>query len=174
MSDTTTAETPAEPQGSESGEQQPTPGTESNETPTVEDLLAKVEEITGHSRKWEERAKANKEKAEQAEALATEIETLSTKVTEAETARDEAVQRAEAAEATVARLTVAMEFGLTADDAKALASVTDETALRALAERLAAATPRGPRPIPEQGRRSEKPAPTSAKDAFAEVFERLG
>jgi vacuolar-type H+-ATPase subunit I/STV1 len=174
MSDTTTpaAESTNEPQGSATGEQQtPASGTE---TPTVEDLLAKVEEITGHSRKWEDRAKANKEKAEQADALASEIETLTGKITEAETARDEAVKRAEEAEATVARLTVAMEFGLSADDAKALASVSDETALRALAERLAAATPRGPRPIPEQGRRSDKPAPSTAKDAFVDVFEALG
>lgn len=169
MSDTATpAETPAgEPHGSEES------GTV--ETPTVEDLLAKVEEITGHSRKWEDRAKENREKAEQVDAALAEVEAAKASLADAEARIADETKRADDAEAQVARLTVAMEFGLSADDAKALASVADEDALRALAERLSVSTKKAPAPHPAQGRRSpEKPGPTNARDAFADVFDRLG
>lgn len=153
----------------------PAEGTEG--TPTIEDLLAEVETLKGHSRKWEDRAKANLEAKNELDALKRE------KMTDAEKAQadresldariSEAEDRAVTAEAALARYKVATEFGLSAEDAEALSSITDETALRALAERLAGRSSTGSvRPNPAQGKRG-KVAPATPAEAFADAMSDL-
>ena len=171
MSDTpaSTSETPAEkPHGSEEGKPA--------EAPTVEELLAKVEELTGHSRKWEDRAKANKEAADRLAEIERDRMTDAEKAEadRASHAQDlaDAIDRADKAEAALARFTVATEFGLSKEDAEALASVSDPDALRALAERLGGAVKKTPRPIPGQGKGGNAPA-ASTKAAFADALEAL-
>ncbi len=173
MSDTaSTASTDApateqsEPHGSDAGEQ--------NEAPTLESLEAKLAEITAHSRKWEDRAKENKAAADELAALKRERMTDSEKAdadrVDMEKRVSDAEDRAVNAENALARYKVAIEFGLEEKDAEALASVKDEAALRALAERLAPRS--GQTPNPAQGRRTSA-APTSAAEKFAAAFEGL-
>lgn len=167
MSDTATTDSTDAPHGAE-GEQ--------TETPTLEDLLAQVEDLKKNSRKWEDRAKTNKDAADRLAALERE------KMTDAEKAeadRSDLEQRAASAEkerdeavAALARYKVATEFGLDPEDAEALASVSDEDALRRLAERLAGRQT-GPKPTPAQGRGSKKTAPSTPAEAFAEAMSDL-
>jgi len=162
------------PQGTE-GEQ----GTGSeNETPTVETLQAQIEEIKSHSRKWEDRAKANKDAADELAALKraqmSDDERRSADVEALTSERDTERERADAAEAALARLTLAIEFDLSKEDADALATVQgDEATLRALAERLASRSNRPPKPNPAQGNRGGAPTGTSTADKFADFFDGL-
>lgn len=150
-------------------------GEQTAETPTVEDLLAKVEEITAHSRKWEDRAKANKEAADELAALKrermTDDEKAQAAVAEIEQRAKDAEERAEKAEAALARMTVATEFGLSKEDADALAAVSDPEALRLLAERLASRS--SVRPNPAQGNRDGAPQTPrdAAIDALGSLFD---
>lgn len=170
MTDTSTATTETASTDAPHG----TEGEQTTETPTVEDLLAKVEELTGHSRKWEDRAKANKEAADELAALKrermTDDEKAQAAVAEIEQRAKDAEDRAEKAEAALARMTVATEFGLTKEDADALAAVSDPEALRLLAERLASRST-GPRPNPAQGNREG--APQTPKDAAIDALGSL-
>lgn len=149
---------------------------DAEETPTVEDLLQKVADLTTHSRKWEDRAKANKTKAEELDALRAESMTAEEKaqaaLTDAETRATSAEERAATAEAALARYTIATEFGLNKEDAEALSAVSDPDALRALAERLADRAPSGPQPNPAQGR-SRGNAPTTPGQAFSDALSEL-
>lgn len=100
------------------------------------DYKAKYEGAIAESRKWEERSKAN---ADAAKRLA-EIEDASK--TEAERSAERlaaAEKRAAEAEARTHRLDVALEFRLDKKDAALLDAMTDEDAMRALAQRLQAA-----------------------------------
>lgn len=170
MSDTAntqTEQTQEQPHGAE--------GEQTQETPSIEDLLKKVEDLTAHSRKWEERAKANKDAKDALDELQrskmTDEEKASADRTALEQRATDAEDRASKAEAALARFTIATEFGLSKEDAEALASISDETALRTLAERLAGRQT-GPKPTPGQGRGS-KPAPSSPKDAFVDALSDL-
>lgn len=174
MSNTATENTaaPSEPQGSEGGD------TTTENTPTVEELASKVEELTKHSRKWEERAKANKEKAdrldeiEQASLSAEQkaqrnIESLTAKAEEAEA-------RAEAAEAALVRLTVALEYGISKEDADLFLTGSDEETITAQAkrfsERAGGSGPRTPKPNDKQGKRGGD-GPRSSKDVFGDFLD---
>lgn len=173
MSDTATTATGTEdPQGTETG----APAENSAETPTVEELLAKVEELTGHSRKWEDRAKENFEAKKELDKIRREQMTDAEKAqadrAEIEQRIADAEDRATKAEAALARYKVAAEFGLSQEDAEALSAITDEAALRALAERLAGRSPAGPRPNPAQGR-GGKTAPATPAEAFADAMSEL-
>lgn len=147
-----------EPHGTEEG---------TEETPSLESLAAQVETLKKESRKWEERAKSNKSAADE---LANLKRDSMTAEQQAQADLAEARQRAEAAESELSRLRIATEFGLSKEDAEALASVQDEEALRALAQRLA--KPAGPNPNPGQGKRTT-PGPASTAEQFAEVLEGL-
>lgn len=165
--ETTTTETTATetPHGAEAES--------STETPTLEDLLAKVETLTAESRKWEGRAKANKEAKDALDALQrekmTDTERAEADRSALEQRATDAEDRATKAEAALARFTLATEFGLTKEDAEALASVTDEASLRALAARLAG---RPAKPTPGQGK-GARPAPTNTKEAFVDALSDL-
>lgn len=106
--------------------------------PLVKAYAAQKDEIKalrGRSEKLAEIEDANK----------TEIQ----RATEAATAAE---QRAAEAEARALRREVALEVGLSKDDAAYLDALTDEDAMRALATRLAAAaTQKAPQPIVRPG-----------------------
>lgn len=151
-------------------------GQEQQTEPTIEDLLAQIEDLKGNSRKWEDRAKANKGKADQFDALQresmTDAEKAEATLTEAQQRVTDAEQRATAAEAALARLQIVHEFGLDEDDTAALEGVTDPETLRTLAARLAGRSTSGPKPQPSQGK-ARKPAPTTPAQAFADALEGL-
>src|SRR5690606_39829907 len=86
--------------------------------------------------------------------------------------RDEATARAEAAEAALLRYKIAAEFKLDAEDAEALEPVSDEAALRRLAERLAGRSNAAPRPVPAQGKGGGEVKGSTA-DQFAETLMNL-
>lgn len=171
MSDTNT---PAGTEGTPHGE----PGAgEETETPTVEDLQAQLEAAKKESRKWEDRSKANKSAADELAELRRSSMTDAEKATadraDLETRIADAEDRATKAEAALARLTVAIEFGLDKEDTEALEGVADEAALRTLAARLSGRSEtRPPRPNPSQGRRGDRPAATPAQ-AFADALDGL-
>lgn len=168
MSDTATGtEGTDEPQGTEGTDEQTT-----EETPTIESLQAAIEDLKKESRKWEGRAKDNfsakqeldkirREQMTDAERAEADKAEHAERITTAEKERDEAV-------AALARYKVATEFGLSAEDAEALAEIKDENTLRALAERLAGRSP-GVKPNPAQGR-AKKPAASTPGEAFAEAL----
>lgn len=144
---------------------------DTTETPTVESLQEALDKITAESRKWESRAKDNFEARKELDALKasqmTDAEKAEAASKETEQRLADAEKRAADAEAALARYSVATEFGLSKEDAEALAAVSDPDALRALAERLAGRS--GPRPNPAQGQ-GNKPAPTTKAQAFADAL----
>lgn len=171
MSDTSNTDAPAgEPHGDAGNE-----GAE--QTPTIEDVLAQLEAAKKESRKWEDRSKANKSAADELAELRRSSMTDAEKATadraDLETRITDAEDRATKAEAALARLTVAIEFGLDKEDTEALEGVADEAALRTLAARLSGRSEtRPPRPNPSQGRRGDRPAATPAQ-AFADALDGL-
>jgi len=86
------------------------------------------------ARKWEKRAKANAEAAKRLaeieEAQKSEAEKVAERLAKAERAAAEAEARA-------LRREIALEHGLSKEDAALLDAVSDEDAMRRLAERLA-------------------------------------
>lgn len=162
----------------QNGEQGVEPGAENieTETPTVESLSKALETLTAESRKWEGRAKENFEARKELDALKvskmTDTEKAEAAFSEVEKRATDAEDRASKAEAELARYKVAVEFELDKEDTEALAAVSDEATLRALAERLAGRSNSGPKPNPSQGR-STATAPTTAAQAFADSLEGL-
>lgn len=146
---------------------------QTTETPSVEDLLAQVEEWKGHARKHEQRAKDNKDAADALEALKrekmTDAERAQVEAQERDSRLTEAEARAEKAEAALARFQIAAEFGLDKEDTEALAAVSDPEAVKALAARLAGRSAQ--RPTPGQGRTKE--APRTPKSAFVDALTDL-
>jgi lysyl-tRNA synthetase class I len=173
MSDTAGTEGTQQPQGTENPEGQS--AEETSETPTIESLQAKIEEITAQSRKWEGRAKENFEAKTELDKIRrenmTEAEKVQADLADANSRVEQAEARAQEAEAALARYKVATEFGLTAEDAEALSAITDEATLRSLAERLAGRSS-GPRPNPAQGKRGAT-APGTPAEAFADALSDL-
>lgn len=144
------------------------------ETPAQEtDWKAEYEKVKAEARKWEERAKANKDAADR---LA-ELETSSAE------AIQEAIQRAEAAEAALApkdaeivRLTTAVKHRIDAEHLDLLVG-SDEAELEAKAQKLAAliaTDPKGPSIgpyVPPEGTSPAGDLSTTA-DKFAEAVSR--
>lgn len=97
------------------------------------DWRAKYEEMKRHSRDWEAKAKANKGKADELdklrEAEMTEVERVQKQMTDVTAERDEAVAK-------LLRLGIAMEHGLSKEDAD-LYLHGDEEQMRKQAEGLA-------------------------------------
>lgn len=118
------------------------------------------------ARKWEKRAKENKSAADE---LAELKRAQMSDAEKAATALSEAEERAQRAEAALARYEIAAEFGLSKEDVEALSSISDPDALRTVAQRLADRAPSGPRPNPAQGRRGGDPAPTNNAERFAQA-----
>lgn len=175
MSTTASENTAAadEPQGTEAGSEA------APEAPSIEELTSKVEELTKHSRKWEDRAKANKEKAdrldeiEQASLSAEQkaqrhIDSLTAKAEEAES-------RAATAESALARMTIAVEYGISKEDADLFLTGSDEETITAQAKRFSERAgdsngPRPPKPHDKQGNRGGA-GPRSSKDVFGDFLD---
>lgn len=146
------------------------------EAPEADEQQAKtfnaeyVEKLRKESAKYRTEAKAN---ADAAKRLA-EIE--ESQKSEAEKAAERlrvAEQAAVEAEAKVLRRDIALEHSLTREDAALLDTITDEDAMRALAERLKPSEeptgPRPPKPDANQGRSGS--APKSSGDQFADFAD---
>lgn len=160
MSDTQT-EAP-EPHGDEAEEQTP--------TPTLEDLQAKVEELTKHSRKWEERAKENaaarKELDNIRRAQMSDEERRAEEARERETELARLREDAESARREALRLRIATRFSISDEDADLFLTGSDEETLTRQAERLASRSSAG-RPNPAQGRRTAA-APATPADVLGD------
>lgn len=91
--------------------------------------------LKAEARKWEAQAKANKSAADE---LAQIRESQKTEAEKAAERLAEAEKRATEAEARAQRRDIALEFKLSREDAGLLDTLTDEAAMRTLAERLAA------------------------------------
>lgn len=136
------------------------------EATRLRDELAKA-------RKWEQRAKENKDAASELaklrEAQMSESERAEARVKAAE-------ERAHELEAANDRKDVAIEYRLSPDDAALLDDLTDPDAMKRLAARLARqaeeeAGPRSPRPDPNQGRNGG--AVASTEDQFVAFANKI-
>ena len=158
MSDTPT---PADVAPQQPAQAAPAPATDA---PKVDETDWKAE-----ARKWEQRAKENTTAAKKLAEIEEASKTAEQKAAERLAAAEKAATEAEAK---VLRRDIALEHKLTATDAALLDSITDEGAMRALAERLAVndapAGPRQPKPDPNQGRAAG--APESSGEQFAAFF----
>src|SRR5690625_5125057 len=143
-----------------SGTKTPTPADVADKataaTPTKEDPPAEAPaqetDWKAEARKWEQRAKENRTAAERLaeleQAQMSESERAAAKVKAAEDRAAELEARNNIAE-------VALDYGLSKDDAHLLKGVSDIETMRQIAERLAnqaaaSAGPRAPRPHPAQ------------------------
>lgn len=135
MSDTTTV-TPADvaPKPTEPAQ---APKADPAPDPKVDETDWKAE-----ARKWEQRAKDNKAAADSASK--TEAEKVADRLAEVE-------KRAADAESRATRRDVALEFRLSKDDAALLDAITDEKAMRSLAERLAGESDKKRNHVPREG-----------------------
>lgn len=119
------------------------------------------------ARKWEGRAKANIAAAQERDALKAEKAAEADRATAAE-------RRAAEAEARATRREVALEHGLTKDDAAVLDSITDEDAMRAVAARLS--TRQADRQqqdgnlVSREGTTPPPPPPSELKTFVSELF----
>lgn len=125
----------------------PTPPAQATDAPAAD---PKVDDVDwkAEARKWEARAKENKAVADSGK---TEAEKVAERLAEVE-------KRATEAEARASRRDVAIEFRLTKEDAGLLDAISDEKAMRALAERLAGEADRKQNHVPREG---NNPAPGS-------------
>lgn len=118
------------------------------------------------ARKWEQRAKENKSAADRLKALEDEKKSTEQRAAEREAAAE---KRAVDAEARAARRDIALEYGLSKDDAGLLDHLTDEGAMRAVAGRLSAQASeqiKNGNYAPTEGRTPPPPTPDE-KTAFA-------
>lgn len=154
MSDTTP--TPAEV--APKVEQQPAQAPEPTQ-PTTPEPKSDETDWKAEARKWEQRAKENKAAAE--EASKTEAEKVADRLAEVE-------KRATEAESRATRRDVALEFRLSKDDAALLDAITDEEAMRSLAERLAGESDKKRNHVPREGS-----TPTATGDDRRDFLRRL-
>lgn len=133
----------------------------SDTTPTPADVAQKPAQADGdapepktdevdwkaEARKWEQRAKDNKAAADR---LAELEQTQMTEAEKVEARVRAAEDKAAALEAANARKDVAIEYGLSKDDAALLEGVTDADTMRRIAERLAADMKRN-NYVPDEG-----------------------
>ena len=146
MSDTHTP-TPADVAPKPAQDQDVTP------EPKVDDVDWKAE-----ARKWETRAKENKAAADSGK---TEAEQVAERLAQVE-------KRAVEAEARAVRRDVALEFRLSKEDAGLLDKITDEDAMRALAERLSVESDKKRNHVPREGNN-----PRPASDPMREFTRNL-
>lgn len=125
MSETTAETTETEATASTTAEQQSDPATLPDDHPLVKTLAEQkkaIRDLKARAAKLDEIEEAQKSEAEKAAGRLAKAE-----------------QRAVEAEAKALRREIALEHSLTREDADLLDSLTDEAAMRRLAERLAAA-----------------------------------
>lgn len=127
--------------------------------PTLESVTAELETWKGHARDWETKAKANLTELANVQ---TELETLKSAAADLDTVKTELSN----AQAERTRFSIALEYGLSLEDAKLLQG--DEATQRALAERLK--KPAGMSPNPHQGKGESNKSMTGI-EAFTALFE---
>lgn len=135
-----------------------------------QDFEALYKQAIKESRKWEERAKANKEKADKWDAAANGSDSLEERLAALE-AENTAMKEAKARRELVAK--VATATGLTADLVDSL-SGTDEETLTAQAKAFAALKPKGAPRAPEGGKfPRERQAQADEKAAQKKFIKQL-
>jgi len=132
--------------------------------PTIEDLRKELETWKGHARTWEDRAKANKNAADQIKAIE------DANKTELEKALDQvAALQAElnSSKESALRSSIIAEFSLDPEDASVLLTASDEEGLRAQAERLAAKNTPKTTKVSVNNADLEGHSEPNSRDAFA-------
>lgn len=138
-------------------------------TSKLEETTAKLEETTRHSREWENRAKANKAKADELEQLKTDHESAVKELDELKAYK--AKTEHETAHATLAKK-IAAETGVPAD----LLVGDDEESMRDYAARLDQYAHPKPQGLPNQGSQPDTTANVddlNAKEAVNRMFDKL-
>ena len=139
------------------------------DAPTIEDLQKEIDKWKGHSRTWEERAKENNTSAEELAAVRQELDEKITALTTAEESATTLKAAYDELEAKLNRLTVAIQYGLSPEDAELLHG--DDDSMQKLAARIAQNSgPKTPAPNALQGRESINAAMTP-KDSFVAAIE---
>ena len=131
------------------------------------DYKALYEEAKANSRKWEERAKANKEKADKYDEAAGDEESLEARIAKLE-ADKAALERQQERQALVAK--VAADTGV-AETIVATLNGDDEKSLTAQAQAIAGLMPKGAPFAPEAGKFPHNPASKTAAEQFAELID---
>lgn len=122
--------------------------------PTPQTPPASETDWKAEARKWEERAKANNSAAEE---LARIKQSQMSDAEKATAALADAQAKLVEAEAKATRRGVALEHKLSPEDAALLDAVTDEKAMRTLAERLANDAKKRTGVVPSEGRPTTRP-----------------
>lgn len=136
---------------------------ETNESAQTEDAGT---DWKAESRKWESRAKENKEKATAHDVVVQERDSLTAKVSELTADMEKAAEdlRASAHENLILRLRV--KYDVSEEDARLFMTATDEETLEKQAERLSVTSARAPKPDSAQGMRNNT-GPISVKQQGA-------
>lgn len=137
------------------------------------DLAAEVEKWKSLARKHEQASKTN-------ETAAAELQRLKdSQKSEADKAAERAAQaetRLAELESRVLRRDIALEHKLSSDDAAMLDAMTDETAMRNLAKRLASASEgdnkKKSNVVPKEGTTNSKPAGDEVREFTRQLFGR--
>lgn len=156
------------------------PNVETNENPAQggggnePDYKALYEQLKSESRKWEERAKANKDKADKWDAAAAGNESVEDRIAKLE-AENKAMKDAEKRHALVVK--VANETGLSESMVSTLSGADEDSLMeqaKAIADAIDAAKPTGAPNVPEAGKfPREKDGEKSAAQAFGDAFDRM-
>ena len=155
---------------SDNTKETPVPTPPVDASPAQEEPSGKAEtqevDFKAESRKWEARAKENAGAAARLAEIEDAAKSDAQKAADREAA---ATKRADEAEARVIRRDVALEHGLSKDDAALLDGLTDETAMNTLAARLAVVSDKNSKKnvVPREG---DNPTPADSKEAQARAF----
>jgi hypothetical protein len=115
------------------------------------------------SRKWESRAKENKEKADALDAATSRVSELEKQLTEIK-------GKADSAESNLIRWKVAAKYNVSEDDVNLFLTASDEETLVKQAQRLSQTSAHAPKPDAAQGTRAGNGSLSTA-DAFAAALE---
>lgn len=153
-----------------------TTATEGTETVNLEAEQTETTKPTETVEFWKQKAREQEKRAKENAAAATRLaEIEEAQKSEAQKAADRlaaAEAKATEAEAKALRREIALEHGLTTEDAALLDTITDEDAMRALAGRLAVKD-KNPRPnhVPREGA-NHQPAEDELREFTRGLFER--
>ena len=131
------------------------------------DYKALYEEAKANSRKWEQRAKDNKEKADKYDAATAGEASLEDRIAKLE-ADKLALEQQQKRHAIVAK--VAAEFGLSESIVGAL-NGADEATLKEQAEAIAGLKPKGAPSVPEAGKFPRGKESKTAAEQFADLID---
>ena len=133
------------------------------------DYKALYEQLKADSRKWEERAKANKAKADEYDQLKGGEESIEDRIAKLE-AENKAMRDAETRHALVAKVARAVDLP---ESLVETLSGSDEETLTAQAQAVAELKPKGAPSAPEAGKFPREPNTKSTAEKFGDVVEEL-